>query len=235
MAQDDIGVYLLAGNRLLREALATLLQERGDIRLLGSSGLSSQIVEQIAARGPDVLLCDLAIDTLAKTQITREIRKALPAIKIVMIGMEEDEKGFLCAVLEGVVGYLLKEASASEIADAVRAVVNNQAVCPPSLCRALFNYVSSAETPQAPHLSIRRDLGLTRRELQLVQMIAQGLTNKEIAAQLNLSENTIKNHVHRMLHKLGARDRLGAVEACRAQYPGSEGERMPRPLLSMSS
>lgn len=217
MAEDHIGVYLLAGNRLLREALAKLLQKRGDIRLLGSTGLSPQIVEQIAAAGPDVLLCDLAVDVLAKLQITREIRKAVPGIKVVMIGMDADEKGFLRAVGDGVVGYLLKEASASEIADAVHAVANNDAVCPPSLCRALFDYVASPQAAQVAPLQIRHDLGLTRRELQLVQMLARGLTNKEIAAQLNLSENTIKNHVHRMLRKLGARDRLGVVEACRGQ------------------
>lgn len=230
MAQDHIGVYLLAGNRLLREALAKLLQKR-DICLLGSTGLSSQIVEQIAAVGPDVLLCDLPIDALAKLPITREIRKAVPGVKIVMIGMEEDEKAFLCAVLDGVVGYLLKEASASEIADAVRAVANDNAVCPPRLCRTLFNYVSSPETSQTPQLPIRHDLGLTRRELQLVQMIAQGLTNKEIAARLNLSENTIKNHVHRMLRKLGAKDRLGVVEACFGHQPVGDTARMRRPLL----
>jgi two-component system response regulator DevR len=217
MANDHIGVYLLAGNRLLREALAQLLQKRGDIRLLGATGLSPQIVEQIVAVGPDVLVCDLAVDALAKLQITQEIRNAVPGIKIVMIGMDADERSFLHAVVDGVVGYLLKEASASEIADAIHAVANNDAVCPPSLCRALFDYVSSCETSQVPHLPIRHDLGLTRRELQLVQMIGRGLTNKEIAAQLNLSENTIKNHVHRMLRKLGVRDRLGVVEACRGQ------------------
>ncbi len=141
----------------------------------------------------------------------------MPNIKILMIGMDADEKSFIQAVSDGVVGYLLKEASAAEIADAVHAVANNEAVCPPQLCRALFDHVSSAEMTQASLVSIRPDLGLTRRELQLVQMIARGLTNKEIAGQLNLSENTIKNHVHRMLRKLGAQDRIGMVEACRGQ------------------
>jgi DNA-binding NarL/FixJ family response regulator len=217
MPQDHIGVYLLAGNRLLREALAKLLQKRGDIRLLGATGLSPQIVEQIVAAEPQVLLCDLAIESLGKLQITREIREAVPGIKILMIGMEADEKAFIQAVTDGVVGYLLKEASAAEIADAVHAVANHEAVCPPSLCRALFDYVSSSGSWQTSQLSVRPDLGLTRRELQLVQMIARGLTNKEIAAQLNLSENTIKNHVHRMLRKIGAQDRVGMVEACRGQ------------------
>lgn len=217
MPPDHIGVYLLAGNRLLREALAKLLQKRGDIRLLGATGLSPQIVEQIVAAGPQVLLCDLAVDTLGKLQIAREIRKAVPDIKILMIGMDADEKAFVQAVSDGVIGYLLKEASAAEIADAVHAVARNEAVCPPSLCRALFDHVSSSEGANVSPVAIRSDLGLTRRELQLVQMIARGLTNKEIAAQLNLSENTIKNHVHRMLRKLGAQDRIEMVEACRGQ------------------
>jgi DNA-binding NarL/FixJ family response regulator len=216
MAHDHIAVYLLAGNRLLREALAKLLQKRGDIRLLGATGLSPQIVEQIVAAGPQVLLCDLAVETLGKLQIAGEIRKAVPGIKILMIGMESDEKAFIQAVTDGVVGYLLKEASAAEIADAIHAVSRDEAVCPPGLCRALFDHVSSSSEIACP-VPIRPELGLTRRELQLVQMIARGLTNKEIAAQLNLSENTIKNHVHRMLRKIGAQDRVGMVEACRGQ------------------
>jgi len=217
MTQELISVYLLAGNRLLREALAKLLQKRGGIRLLGATGLSPQIVEQIVAAEPQVLLCDLGVEALGKLQITREIRKAVPGIKILMIGMDADEKAFIQAVKDGVAGYLLKEASAAEIADAVHAVAANEGVCPPGLCRALFDHVSSSENLQASPLSVRMDLGLTRRELQLVQMIARGLTNKEIAAQLNLSENTIKNHVHRMLRKIGAQDRIGMVEACRGQ------------------
>jgi DNA-binding NarL/FixJ family response regulator len=217
MSQDHISVYLLAENRLLREALAKLLQKRGDIRLLGATGLSPQIVEQIVAVKPQVLLSDLGVEALGKLQITREIRKAVPGIKILMIGMDADEKAFIQAVKDGVAGYLLKEASAAEIADAVHAVAVNEGVCPPGLCRALFDHVSSSENLPTSPLSVRTDLGLTRRELQLVQMIALGLTNKEIAAQLNLSENTIKNHVHRMLRKIGAQDRIGMVEACRGQ------------------
>lgn len=215
MLEDHISVYLLAGNRLLREALAKLLQKKGNIRLLGATGLSPQIVQQIVAAEPDVLLCDLGIESLGKLQITREIRRAVPGIKILMIGMDADEKAFIQAVKDGVVGYLLKEASAAEIADAVHAVAGNDGVCSPALCRALFDHVSSTANLPANPLLVRTDLGLTRRELQLVQMIARGLTNKEIAAQLNLSENTIKNHVHRMLRKIGAQDRIGMVEACR--------------------
>src|SRR5579863_2959096 len=117
MSPDYIGVYLLSGNRLLREALAKLLQKREDIGLLGATGLFPQIVEQVVAAAPHVLLCDLGVDTLSKLQITREIRKAVPGIRILMIGMEADDKAFIQAVSDGISGYLLKEASAAEIAD----------------------------------------------------------------------------------------------------------------------
>jgi DNA-binding NarL/FixJ family response regulator len=117
-------------------------------------------------------------------------------------------------VREGIVGYILKDASAMEVASSVRAVATGEAVCPPALSLALFEQVAK-QSNQPNHFSIRHNLGLTRREQQLVRMISHGLTNKEIASQLNLSEQTVKNHIHRMLRKLGASDRLNAVELCR--------------------
>jgi DNA-binding NarL/FixJ family response regulator len=147
-------------------------------------------------------------------RLVSEVRAAKPDLKVVMVGMESDQGTFLKAVRDGIVGYVLKEASAMEVAACVRAVANGEAVCPPSLCMALFEQLVNP-APQAPAFVFRPGLGLTRREQQLVQMIGRGLTNKEIAFQLNLSEQTVKNHVHRMLRKLGASDRLGAVERCR--------------------
>jgi DNA-binding NarL/FixJ family response regulator len=132
-----------------------------------------------------------------------------------MIGMDADPETFLRGVREGVVGYILKDASALEVATAVRSVANDEAVCPPSLCLVLFEQVAKQNSHPASFV-IRHNLGLTRREQQLVEMISHGLTNKEIASQLNLSEQTIKNHVHRMLRKIGASNRLTAVEMCRS-------------------
>jgi DNA-binding NarL/FixJ family response regulator len=135
-----------------------------------------------------------------------------------MIGMDADREIFLRAVRDGIVGFVLKDASAMEVAAAVRSVANDEAVCPPTLCLALFERVAD-QSAQPATFVLKHNLGLTRREQQLVQMIGRGLTNKEIASQLNLSEQTVKNHIHRMLRKLGATDRLGAVEICR--MPGA--------------
>jgi DNA-binding NarL/FixJ family response regulator len=225
VAEEMIAVFILAENRLLREALTRLLSKKCDIRVAGACAFSPQIVEQVAEASPDVLLSDASAAALPDLQLIREVRAAVPGLKVVMIGMEASRDTFLQAVRDGVVGYVLKDASAMEVAAAVRAVASDQAVCPPDLCLTLFEYVAA----ERMHFSFRLkpNLGLTRREQQLVQMIDRGLTNKEIAAHLNLSEQTVKNHIHRMLRKLGASNRLAAVELCRtpggAQHTGDRG------------
>jgi DNA-binding NarL/FixJ family response regulator len=216
-AVESVQVFILAENRLLREALTRILAKKNDIRVVGASAFSPDVVEQISSAAPDVLLSDSAAVALSDLRLVSEVRAAIPGLKVVMIGMDADREIFLRAVRDGIVGFVLKDASAMEVATAVRSVASNEAVCPPSLCLALFESVASRANPTS--FVIRHNLGLTRREQQLVQMISHGLTNKEIASQLNLSEQTVKNHIHRMLRKLGATDRLGAVEICR--MPGA--------------
>ncbi|HLV95578.1 MAG TPA: response regulator transcription factor, partial [Candidatus Acidoferrales bacterium] len=129
--------------------------------------------------------------------------------------MVEDEAIFLRAVRERVAGYLLQHASAMDVVAAVRAVHQGEAVCPPRLCLALFKHIASAGDGLPD--SGARTPRLTRRERQLVPLIGQGLTNKEIASRLNLSEKTVKNHVHRILQRMGAMNRLAAAEMARDQ------------------
>jgi len=214
-AVEDVHVFILAENRLLREALTRILKKKSDIDVVGASAFAPQLMEQVTAAAPDVLLSDSVAMSLADLRLIPELRAAIPGLKVVMIGMDADRETFLRAVRHGVVGYMLKDASAMEIADAVRCVVDDGAVCSPQLCLALFDHL--AQQAKVPSFHLRNTLGLTRREQQLVQLIGLGLTNKEIASQLNLSEQTVKNHVHRMLRKVGANDRLSVVELCRTQ------------------
>jgi DNA-binding NarL/FixJ family response regulator len=207
-------VYLLAENRLFREALTRILNKKGDVHVAGAGQLAPDIGALIAELRPDILLSDATAISTSEVHLLPELRKALPELKIVMVGMDPDRDLFLLAVREGVLGYVLKDASATEVATAVRAVVNQEAVCPPSLLPVLFEAVAHSEAV-SPSAQVKRELGLSRREQQLIHMISQGLTNKEIAAHLNLSEQTVKNHVHRMLRKVGATDRLMIVERWR--------------------
>jgi two-component system, NarL family, response regulator DevR len=151
---------------------------------------------------------------LAEHGVVRELHRLNPAIRVVMVGMEAEEAVFLRVVQAGAVGYILKDASALEVARTIRAVATGEAVCPGALSVVLFQWVARHKSA-APSWHLKTSLGLSRREQELVGLIQQGLTNKEIASRLNLSEQTVKNHVHRMLRKVGAQDRLSIVEVCR--------------------
>jgi len=211
-----IGVFLLAESRLLREALTKILSKKNDTCVVGAASFSSLVVEQICGTCPDILLSDSSAATLSGLEIIPEARKAIPRLKVMMIGMEADPETFMRAVRAGVIGYVLKDASAVEVAAAVRSVARSEAVCPPALCVTLFEYVARRWL-EMPGILVRDDSGFTRREQQLAQMIGHGLTNKEIATQLSLSEQTVKNHIHRMLRKTGTRDRQAAAEFYRAE------------------
>jgi DNA-binding NarL/FixJ family response regulator len=210
-----ISVFLLAESRLLREALTRILHNRNDMNVVGSAGYSPTVTEAIIAVSPQVLVFDPA-DIASGLALVRTLRDCSPGLKIVLIGMDLGPENFLRAVREGIAGYALKDATAAEVAAAVRSVINNRAVCPAALCQTLFDYVSR-QRADFPSFAVKQQLGLTRREQQLVGLVSRGLTNKEIAVELRLSEQTVKNHIHRMLRKVGVTDRLAAVELCRAQ------------------
>jgi two-component system, NarL family, response regulator DevR len=209
-----ISVFLLSDNQLLRDVVGRILNRKPDIRVIGDADWSSLVVEDIVGLGPEVLIADLSSEHDTNSCVLRVLREAMPKLGILMINMDANREGFLRAIIEGASGYLLKNASANEVIDAVRMVFRKEAICPPELCRALFDHVAHQRAHPAFTASAREN-GLTRREQQLMEMLGRGLTNKEIAALLNLSEQTIKNHVHR--REFGVGDRLSAVEIWRTQ------------------
>jgi DNA-binding NarL/FixJ family response regulator len=209
-------VFVLAQNRLLREALARILDKKTYLNVVRAQEFSAHSILDLAVTLPDVLLMDSLTSECSHLEFVRQVRECTSGTRIVLIGMDQDEQCFLQAVREGVLGYLLKDASALEVVAAVRKVASGEAVCPPSLCTLLFQYIARQRS-HLPSLQVKLSLGLTNREQQLVLLIGRGLTNKEIANQLNLAEQTVRNHVHRMLRKVGVNDRLAAVEMCRMQ------------------
>jgi len=215
--KDDarVGVFLLAQNRLLREALSRILSNKNHITVVGSSSLSDGSVQDILAAGPDVLVIDSFSANLAYLEFVRRVRHKLSDLKLLVIGMDIDPQNFLEAIREGAMGYLARDASALEVVAAVRTVANGGAVCSAELCAFLFRF--AARQNQMPNFRTRERLGLTNREQQLVGLISQGLTNKEIASQLQLAENTVRNHIHRMLRKLNVPHRLAVVDVCRME------------------
>ena len=214
--QAKTNVFLLAGNRLFRESLVRILKSKNDICVVGSAPCTSEGLRQIENSNCDVLLVDPMNGDRSDLPFVQEAAQAVPKLKLVLIDMVDDELTFLKAIRAGAVGYVLQNASALDIVAAVRAVQNGEAVCPPQLCLSLFKQFAK-QRPHLPNIRPKAQMGLTRREQQLVPLIAQGFTNKEIASQLHLSEQTVKNHIHRILQRVGASDRLEVVEIVREQ------------------
>ena len=209
---DVISVFLLAENRLLREALVRLLSKKDDIRIVGSGPYSPGIIQQIIAAEPRIAVLDSVSKALSQDRLVGRLCEARPEIGVVMVGMEADESVFFRLVQQGVLGYVLTDASAVEVWHAIRDVAAGAAVCPPSLSVPLFRFVAQMQTNS---VSVKKSLDLSPRQRQLAQLIRDGLSNKEVAARLNLSEQTVKNHVHRMLRKVGAADRSTMAELYR--------------------
>jgi len=200
-------VFLLAESRLLREALIRLLSKKNDIRVVGANAYSPAVHEEIVAKHPQMILLDSNGLSSCIATLISTLRASLRNLRVVMVDMDSDDGTFLRAVRAGVVGYVLKDASALEVAATIRAVAAGEAVCPPSLSMALFRFVAQ-QMSVAPAVSWGADLKLSRREQQLAELLRERLTNKEIAARLNLSEQTVKNHVHHILRKVGAPNRF---------------------------
>jgi DNA-binding NarL/FixJ family response regulator len=206
-------VFLLAENRLLREALLRILSKKENIHIAGAGSFGPGVLEQIVSTRANVLVLDTLSPLLAAQGLVQKLHHLNPAIGVVMVGMEAENAIFLRVVQAGALGYVLKDASALEVARTIRAVAAGEAVCPAALSVALFRWVAKHK-PTLPSSHLKNTLGLSRREQQLVGLIQQGLTNKEMARHFNLSEQTVKNHVHRILRKVGAPDRLSIGEIC---------------------
>jgi two-component system, NarL family, nitrate/nitrite response regulator NarL len=209
-----IKLFLLVENRLLRDALAGIVRKQPDFAAVGADRYTPAIEKQIIDSRCDVLVADHATAMTFSADFVPDTLTLAPEMKVVLLGMEEDAEIFLQAVRAGVSGYLLGDASAEETLVAVRRVASGEAVCPPKLCGHLFQFVAREARKGSVVLNQRvcAKLGLTPRQQQLVTFLARGLTNKEIASSLNLSEYTVKNHVHRIMRQVNADSRYAAVQ-----------------------
>lgn len=213
-ACDSARVFLLVENRLLREALVRLFRKRCDFEVVGQNAQADVTIRDILDSKCDVLVIATFQTTWLPANAALENMES-QSFKVVLIGMDAEEEQFMAAVRAGVTGYLLKDASAADVVAAVRSVLHGEAVCPPQLCAALFRFVTQMARERPAQGSATRP-ELTLRQQQLVRLLAKGLTNKEIATQLNLSEFTVRNHIHRILKQVDAGSRGEAVETIRA-------------------
>jgi len=212
-------IFVITANRFFRESLIRLFRSDKGFRVMGAPDSSPLLGTQDPRISAGIVVLRPEWDDRA-FEATRKIHETAPRTKILMIGMEDDEEMFLKAVQAGAEGYLLRDASARQILAAVHRLRRDAVVCPQHLERALFNLIADGSRIRTPRPTPRYEL--TPREHQLTTLVAQGLANKEIAGRLNLSLQTVKNHVHSILQKTQLKNRAMLAQLIESRASSSD-------------
>ena len=201
-----VRLMLADDHRMLREGLRRSMTEQG-FSVVGEAADGAQAVELAHRLRPDVVLMDVTMPELDGVGATREIRSALPDVRVVMLTMHADEDVLASAIRAGASGYLVKDCSTREIAEAVRMAASGETIISPNLAASMLDEVRKLDAPaQTDDQRV-----VTRREEEVLQLIANGCSTPEVAEQLYISHKTVKNHLASIYQKLDARDRTQAV------------------------
>ena len=206
-----VRVLLVDDQALFREALAMLLGVRDDIEVVGEAGDGAQALDRVADLRPDVVLMDLRMPVLDGIAATRRLRAEHPAVRVIALTTFDDDADVLATLRAGAVGYLLKDVSSARLAEAVLAAARGETVLQPSVAAKVVARIAALPADDAVTRPQPLVVPLSERELEVVRLLADGHSNREIAAALYLAEGTVKNHVTNVLGKLGARDRTQAA------------------------
>jgi two-component system, NarL family, response regulator LiaR len=201
-ANEPIRVLIADDHSVVRSGLAAFLSARDDMELVGEAADGEEAVRLCGETGPDVVLMDMVMPVLDGPQATAAIRKAYPHVQVITLSGYHDEQRVHAALEAGAIGYLLKNVSASALAEAILAAHHGRPTLAPEATEALVRAATN------PH---RSDQELTPREHEILLMLAGGLSNYEIAHQMGLSRSTVKFHVSNILAKLHVSSRTGAV------------------------
>ncbi len=203
-----IRVLVVDDQELFRRGLTMLLNVEDDIEVVGEAADGSNAATLAAGLTPDVVLMDVRMPKLTGIEACVAIKDAAPSARIIMLTVSDEEADLYEAVKNGASGYLLKDSSIDEVAQAVRVVADGQSLISPSMAIKLLDEFKQMSRTDRSHVPTPR---LTERELEVLRLVAQGLNNREIAKQLFISENTVKNHVRNILEKLQLHSRMEAV------------------------
>jgi DNA-binding NarL/FixJ family response regulator len=206
-----IRVLIADDQTVVREGLATLLAAMEGVEVVGSARDGEEAVSLAALRRPDVVLMDLRMPRCDGVEATRRLTAEQPEVRVVVLTTYADDTSVFAALEAGARGYLTKDAGAGEIAQAIRTVHAGEALLDPSVQRRLLESLRSPAAAVAPDPPGPLPDGLTQREAEVLGLIAEGLSNQEIAAHLHVSETTVKTHINNLFSKTGVRDRAQAV------------------------
>lgn len=214
--ETPIKVFLLDDHEVVRRGLHDLLDTEPDISVVGEAGTVDHALARGPALRPDVAILDVRLPDGDGITVCRELRSRMPELACLMLTSFDDDDALLDAIMAGAAGYVLKQIQGSDLVAAVRTVASGQSMLDPATTTRLMRSLRHDETAQEPEDTALS--GLSPREHQILQLIGEGMTNRQIGSQLFLSEKTVKNHISRLLAKLGVERRIqAAVMATRVQ------------------
>ncbi|MDQ3645509.1 MAG: response regulator transcription factor [Actinomycetota bacterium] len=207
---DAIRVMIVDDHALFRRGLQMVLEGEADIEVVAEASDGFEALERAEQSSPDVVLMDVRMPKRSGIDATRAIKETLPSTHVLMLTISDEEADLYEAIKAGASGYLLKEISIDEVASAVRSVYQGQSLISPSMASKLLTEFATMVKRQDERTQIPAPR-LTDRELEVLKLVAKGLNNRDIGAELFISENTVKNHVRNILEKLHLHSRMEAV------------------------
>ena len=203
MTEKHTTVFLADDHAMVREGLAAMLKQHDDIRVVGQCGDGLKVAEEAANTCPDVIVLDIMMPGLNGLDICRELTRKTKSIGVLMLSMCEDEQFIAKALEYGASGYLLKESAAQQLVEAIRAVARGELFLGPGIPRSVLDYMTNGGDPYET---------LTTRERQVLQAVAEGRTNRQVAEQLGLAVKTVDTHRMRLMRKLSIHDQTNLVK-----------------------
>lgn len=210
---DEIKVLIADDQTLMREGLQTLLELSPGIRVVGQAGDGQETVTLVRKLRPDVVLMDVRMPVMDGVEATRRIRRELPDTQVIILSTFDDDEYIFEGLAAGARGYLLKDVSSEELAEAIHTVHRGQALLPPGIASKVVAEFSRLAARREPSASLYEEL--TPRELEVLRLLAARATNRQIAEALCITEGTVKNHVSNILGKLGVSNRAQAARHAR--------------------
>ena len=208
---EPLRILLADDTALFRRSIAELIGQQDGLAVVGEAENGLEAVEKARTLRPDVVIMDVEMPVMDGVEATRLIREQMPGVRVVMLTVSESDDHLFDAIRFGAQGYLLKNLRPAELYDLVRAVMRDEAALSPSIARRLLGQIRDGSPVSLAPAPPAETPALTRRELEVLQLVADGLSNKEIATSLFITEGTVKNHVHNALEKLQLENRTQAA------------------------
>ncbi len=215
---NKIRIFLIEDNRLLREGVAAMINEQADMKVVGALKGTEDTLARVGTANPHVVLIDVGLENQNSLQIAGSLMKQTPELKVIGMGLIPSQSDIVEFVEAGASGFILKDAAVDDFLATIRSVASGRKALPSILTNSLFSHVVQYAAKKGTRF-LTKTVRLTTREREVIALITEGLSNKDIASRLNISSYTVKSHVHNILEKLALQSRLQIAKKSRDGIP----------------